>query len=101
MIEMVTPYVKNEEQTKFNSLRYRVEVWKLGWHLGLENKIFGFGPGNTKRAIKAYAQQNPHLKNLKIINHFHNQFIQTFAMTGLAGLFSFLTPGNLPSLVIH
>jgi O-antigen ligase len=90
MIEMVTPYVEGEEQTHFTSLSYRVEVWKLGWHVGLENKIFGFGPGNTKRVIKAYAQQNPHLKKLEIINHFHNQFIQTFAMTGLIGLFSFL-----------
>jgi O-antigen ligase len=91
MIEMVTPYVEGEEQTHFTSLRYRVEVWKLGWHVGLENKIFGFGPGNTKRVIKVYAQQNPNLKRLEIINHFHNQFIQTFAMTGLIGLFSFLT----------
>ena len=90
MIGMVTPYAKGEEQTKFNSLRYRVEVWKLGWHVGLENKIFGFGPGNTKRAIRAYAQQNPHWKKLEILNHFHNQFIQSFAMTGLIGLFSFL-----------
>jgi O-antigen ligase len=90
MIGMVTPYVKNEEQTKFNSLRYRVEVWKFGWHAGLENKIFGFGPGNTKRVIKDYALQNPHLKEIKNINHIHNQFLQSFAMTGLVGLVSFL-----------
>jgi O-antigen ligase len=90
MIEMVTPYVKGEEQTRFNSLRKRVEVWKFGWHAGLENKIFGFGPGNTKRAIKAYVQQNPHLKKIRNINHIHNQFMQSFAMTGLIGLFSFL-----------
>ena len=89
-IEMVTPYVKGEEQTKFTSLRKRVEVWKFGWHAGLENKIFGFGPGNTKRVIKAYVQQNPHLKKIKNINHIHNQFLQSFAMTGLVGLVSFL-----------
>jgi O-antigen ligase len=82
--------VKGEEQTRFNNLRYRVEAWKLGWHVGLENKIFGFGPGNTKRAIKAYVQQNPHLKGLEKLNHVHNQFMQTFAMTGLIGLISFL-----------
>ena len=90
MIEMVTPYVKGEEQTKFNSLRRRVEAWKLGWHVGLENKIFGFGPGNTKRVIKDYVRQNPHLKKIRNVNHIHNQFLQTFAMTGLIGLFSFL-----------
>jgi O-antigen ligase len=58
--------------------------------MGLENKIFGFGPGNTKRVIKDYARQNPHLTKLSGINHIHNQFLQTFAMTGLVGLFSFL-----------
>jgi O-antigen ligase len=90
MIGMVTPYVKGEEQTGFTSLRYRVEAWKLGWHVGLENKIFGFGPGSTKRVIKDYTQRNPHLKKLEGLNHIHNQFLQTFAMTGLIGLFSFL-----------
>jgi O-antigen ligase len=90
LIEIVAPYVKGEEQTEFNSLRERVELWKLGWHVGLENKIFGFGPGNTKRVIKDYVQQKPHLEGLDNNNHIHNQFLQTFAMTGLIGLFSFL-----------
>jgi len=90
MIGMVMPYAKGEEQTEFTSLRYRVEVWKLGWQVGLENKMFGFGPGATKRAIKDYVQRNPHVKELAGLNHIHNQFMQTFAMTGLVGLLSFL-----------
>ena len=90
MIDMLTPYATGDEQTKFNSFSHRVEVWKLGWNMGLENKIFGFGPGNTKRVIKDYARQNPHITGLSGINHLHNQFLQTFAMTGLVGLFSFL-----------
>jgi len=90
LIEIVTPYVKGEEQTELNSLRTRVELWKLAWHVGQENIIFGFGPGNTKRIIKDYAQQNPHLKKLEKNTHIHNQFLQTFAMTGLIGLLSFL-----------
>ncbi len=90
MVNMITPYVQSEEQTEFNSLRFRVEAWKLGWHLGLENKLFGFGPGNTKRAIKDYVQRNPNMWRLKIMNHIHNQFLQTFAMTGLIGFFTFL-----------
>ena len=88
-IKMVKPYLKDKDQRKFSSLRYRVEVWKLGWQAGLENKIFGFGPGNTKRVIQDYAKENPHLKALRRINHIHNQFLQTFAMTGLVGLISF------------
>ena len=90
MIEMVTPYVKGEEQTEFTSLRFRVELWKLAWHVGLDNKLFGYGPGITKRVIKDYVKQRPHLKGMEAMNHIHNQFLQTFAMTGLVGLVSFL-----------
>ena len=60
---------------------------RLAW---LPDKVFGFGPGNTKPVIKNYARQNPNLKRLRGINHIHNQFLQTFAMTGLAGLVSLL-----------
>jgi O-antigen ligase len=90
MIDQVTPYLKGEEQTEFTSLRYRVELWKLAWHVGLDNKLFGYGPGITKRVIKDYVKQRPHLKGVETMNHFHNQFLLTFAMTGLVGLASFL-----------
>jgi len=90
MIEMVKPYVKGEEQDRFNSLRFRVELWKAGWRLGMENKILGFGPGNTKPEIRKYARQNPGMEPLEHMNHIHNQFLQTFAMSGLVGLFSLL-----------
>ena len=90
MIEMATPYVKGEEQVHFNSLRDRVELWKAGWRMGMENKIFGFGPGNTKPEIRKYAWQNPGMKPLEDMNHIHNQFLQTFAMSGLVGLVSLL-----------
>jgi len=90
MIEMVTPYVKGEEQTKFNSLRYRVELWKAGWYIGMSDKIFGIGPGNVKKALKVYATENPHLSALRNQNHIHNQFLQTFAMSGLVGLVSLI-----------
>jgi O-antigen ligase len=90
MIEIFEPYVKGEEQTEFNSLRDRVEAWKAGWQMGMENKILGFGPGNTKPALEEYARKNPELKKLANVNHIHNQFLQTFAMTGLVGLFSLL-----------
>ena len=90
LIDNFTPYVKGAEQTQFNSLRYRVEAWKSGWQIGMENKLFGVGPGNVKRAIDDYAEQNPQVKPLERLSHLHNQFLQTFAMSGLIGLFSLL-----------
>jgi O-antigen ligase len=90
MIEMVSPYVKGEEQTEFNSLRKRVELWKLGWQMGMENKIFGLGHSRIKQEINEYVAKAPHLKGLGTKSHLHNQFMQTFAMSGLVGLFSFV-----------
>ena len=90
MIEIVMPYVEGQEQTKYNSFRIRVELWKLAWQVGLENKIFGYGRGNARRMIRDYARQNPQFKPLESNAHIHNQFLQTFAMSGLTGLFSFL-----------
>jgi len=86
MIEQFTPYLKGEEQTQFTSLRYRVELWKAGWHMGLTEKILGVGPGNIKKELKVYVEANPHLVGLENMNHIHNQFLQTFAMSGLIGL---------------
>lgn len=43
MVEMTMPYVKGEEQSKFNSLRYRIEVWKASWNIGMNSFVFGVG----------------------------------------------------------
>jgi len=90
MIAMVTPYVKGEEQTKFNSLRYRVEAWKAAWNMGMADNVFGVGPGNWKKSLRAYVEQRPHLYPLGGINHAHNQFMHTFFTSGFVGLFSLI-----------
>lgn len=90
MIEIVTPYLKGEDQTDYNSLRERVELWKLGLQIGMDNKVFGYGPGYTKKTIRDYTQRYPRFAALSELNHLHNQFIQTFAMTGLVGVISLL-----------
>ena len=90
MIEVVTPYVRGEDQTEYNSLRDRVELWKLGWKMGMDHKAFGYGPGYTKKKIREYAVRYPEFAGIATMNHIHNQFLQTFAMTGLVGLISLL-----------
>ncbi len=88
MIEQFTPYLKGQEQTEFTSLRYRVELWKAGWHIGMTDPVLGVGPGNIKKTLKIFAIENPDLAPLGKMNHLHNQFIQTFAMSGFVGLIS-------------
>ena len=90
MIDYITPYVTDAEQPPLNSLSMRVELWKAGWQMGMQDKLFGYGPGITKRKIKNHVKQNPHLRVLMNLSHLHNQFVQSFAMTGLVGLLSLL-----------
>ena len=40
MVEMAAPYVTGKKQSGFNSLRYRVELWKLGWNVSLAAIIY-------------------------------------------------------------
>lgn len=64
--------------------------------MGMSDKVFGIGPGNFKKALKDYIGENPQLTQLQYggVNHAHNQFLQTFAISGLVGL------GSLFMLVI-
>ena len=90
MVELSMPYLKGEGQMAPNGISKRIETWKGAWHMGLDNPLFGFGPGNTKKALRNYVKQNQHLKPLEKMTHIHNQFMQSFAMTGLIGLLSLL-----------
>lgn len=92
MIEQFTPYLRGEEQTEFTSLRYRVEGWKASWQMGMSDMVFGVGPGNFKRHLKAYIEENPQLAQMQYggLNHAHNQFLQSFAISGIVGLASLL-----------
>jgi O-antigen ligase len=56
----------------------------------MDNKIFGYGPGYTKKEIQDYARRYPQFARLATMNHLHNQYIQTFAMTGLIGFVSLM-----------
>ncbi len=90
MVEIVAPHLGGEQPEELNSLSERIELWKLGWKLGLENKVFGYGLGNTKYEIREYVRQHPGQKLVGDENHLHNQFMQTFAMGGLIGLVALL-----------
>ena len=59
MVRIVTPYLTGEQPLHYNTLSERVELWKLGWNLGMENKLLGFGLGNTKKEIREYVRRQP------------------------------------------
>ena len=90
MVEMTTPYLKGEEQSEFSSLRYRIEAWKASWNIGMNSYVFGVGPGNYKKSVRAYVEENRELAPLTNLTHTHNQFMHIFALSGFVGLISFI-----------
>ena len=90
MFNYLSPYVKNEEQSEFNSLRYRIESWRAAFRMGMDSPIVGIGPGNFRSSLEDYVEQYPHLESLQIMKHAHNQYMQTFATTGVPGLIALL-----------
>jgi O-antigen ligase len=90
MTRIIMPYVEGEPQSEFNSLRYRVEAWKASWHIGMTEPVFGIGLGDFKKYLRAYVEENPQLATLDLLRHAHNQFMHSFAISGFAGLISFV-----------
>lgn len=86
MVEIVSPYFDGSDEIEFSSVRYRVETWRAGWHIGRENLGFGVGPGNYPTQLSAYVAANPRLETLQRMRHAHNQYMQIFATMGLTGL---------------
>ncbi|MEO5570586.1 MAG: O-antigen ligase family protein [Bacteroidia bacterium] len=80
---------KNGESPTGNSLLQRLEYWKAGWNIFLQNFWMGVGTGDVQKAFdKEYEQVNSRLA--KDVRHkAHNQYL-TFALTfGIFG-FSFI-----------
>jgi len=91
MIQIMTPLLKGEDLTDLDSLSARLIGWKAGWRMGKSEIWLGIGPGNVKRTLRAYGREYPELKGAETLNHIHNQFLQTFAMSGIIGLCSLMT----------
>lgn len=89
MVEIVSPYFDGSEEIAFSSVRYRIETWKAGWHIGSENPLAGVGPGGFRGALAGYVDENPDLDGLQHMRHAHNQYMQAFATMGLPGLLAF------------
>ena len=86
MITIVSPYFTDENQGAFNSASYRIESWRAAWTIGMEHPFLGIGPGNLLDELDAYAERNPDKRGLEKMKHAHNQYMQTFAIAGFAGL---------------
>jgi O-antigen ligase len=74
----------------------RVELWKTGWKIFLENPLSGVGVGGFRLMAKENwerYQVNPKVRRFKYV---HNQYIAALATRGFPGLLLFLLLMTLP-----
>jgi O-antigen ligase len=64
----------------------RILIWDCAVEAGLEKPLTGYGIGDVKKELGIIYQKN-HVEHARSLNlNAHNQYLQTFLATGLAGL---------------
>lgn len=67
---------------------WRILSLRMGMEIGNEHPLIGVGAGNLRQEVRArYAKEYPDIEHVRMP---HNQFISTYAGTGLIGLAIFL-----------
>jgi O-antigen ligase len=83
----------------FNGLQFRLLNWRFGWEILNENNAlpFGVSPGDAQQLLNEKFVQSgmytgdPQRGDTGLLNYnFHNQFLQTFVESGVAGLLALL-----------
>ena len=71
----------------YSSLTTRLISFEAGWHIFINNPVFGCGLGDIKFETDAYFNANYPMIETPILPH--NQFLFYLASTGIVGLFFF------------
>jgi O-antigen ligase len=97
--ESITRYYANDDyrdDSRLGTFGTRMELWKTGWKIFLENPVTGVGVGG----FNVMARENSERYQVNDVVHrfkyVHNQYIAALATRGLPGLFLFLLVLSLP-----
>ena len=97
--ESIARYYANDDyrdNSRLGTFGTRMELWKTGWKIFLENPVTGVGVGG----FKVMARENSERYQVnEIVHHFkyvHNQYIAALATRGIPGLILFLLFLTLP-----
>lgn len=84
----------NHEDFRLNSIGERIELWKTGWKVFLDNPLLGVGVGGFDEAARKNADRYKFstILRTKYLNnkYLHNQYIAALATRGAPGLILFL-----------
>jgi len=78
------------------SIGTRMELWKTGWKMFLENPVTGVGVGGFQVMAKANSERYQVNKTVHNFKYVHNQYIAALATRGIPGLILFLLLLTLP-----
>lgn len=95
----INDYFSSEDyrdDTRLGSFGKRVELWKTGWNIFLENPFLGVGVGGFKIESKANSERYQVNDFVKGKRYVHNQYIAALATRGLLGLILFLAVMLIP-----
>ena len=74
------------DASRSTSIGVRLELWKTGWHIFLENPLLGVGVGGFKPAARANSERYQVNEAVHRFKYVHNQYIASLATRGIPGL---------------
>lgn len=92
-------YLENRDAYVESSVGARLEQWRLGWKLGLEKPITGWGDQGIKEGKRLHIESGDAHPSIVKINHTHNDIVEMWASRGVVGvlfiLFVYIVPGYI------
>lgn len=90
MNELKSTLGKNDHDTVVHTSAMRLQAWQSAWQIIQENPLEGTGTGDIKDRLVQVYDQHGFREIARLRLNAHNQFLQTMAALGVAGLTVFL-----------
>ena len=84
------------DDSRLGSFGTRMELWKTGWYIFLENPMLGVGVGGFNPMAKANSERYRINDVVHQFKYVHNQYIAALATRGVPGLILFLLVMLMP-----
>lgn len=91
----------NEKRVQGHSVTQRLEFWKTGWHIFMDNKAIGVGTGDVNQAFKRMYDRLDSDLGAAYRLRSHNQILTVAISMGVLGLLVFLFSAVFPFLQLR
>jgi O-antigen ligase len=97
--ESIARYYANDDyrdDSRLGTFGTRMELWKTGWKIFLENPVTGVGVGGFQVMARENSERYQVNEVVHQFKYVHNQYIAALATRGIPGLLLFLLVLSLP-----